>query len=54
MCSELSTQQKNELRSIAMKMVRANRGILAADEATKNFNPKLETIGVAPTEENRR
>jgi len=37
-----------------MKMVRPKKGLLAADEATKAFNGRLESINVAPTEENRR
>ena len=54
MAQEINTQTKNELRATAMKMVRPKKGILAADEATKAFNCRLESIGVTPTEENRR
>ena len=42
------------LKATALKMVRAGKGILAADEATKNFWKTLSTINVESTTENRR
>ena len=50
----MNLENKKELKAIALQMVRPGKGILAADEATKNFNLRLATIGVEGTEENRR
>ena len=42
------------LKATALKIVRAGKGILAADEATINFWKKLSTINVESTTENSR
>lgn len=43
-----------ELNKIAVKMVAAGRGILAADESTGTIQKRFDKIGVTNTEENRR
>ena len=50
----MGPENKEELRAIALQMVTPGKGILAADEATNNFNIRLGSIGVEGTEENRR
>jgi len=42
------------LESVARKLVRPGRGILAADESLPTIEKRLKSIGVASTEENRR
>jgi fructose-bisphosphate aldolase class I len=44
----------SDLRAIAFQMVGDNKGILAADESTNTMNGRLEKIGVAGTEAQRR
>lgn len=43
-----------QLISTAASMVEAGKGILAADESIGTMSSRLEKVGVAPTEENRR
>lgn len=50
----LTAEQKEELRSIANKIVKDGRGILAADESTGTMGKRLSQIKVANDEENRR
>lgn len=42
------------LAQIAEKMVSNKRGILAVDESIGTMSTRLESVGVDPTEENRR
>jgi len=50
----LSDEQKSELRTIAAKIVKDGRGILAADESTGTMGKRLSQIKVANEEDNRR
>jgi len=50
----LTDAQKEELRSIADKIVKDGRGILAADESTGTMGKRLSQIKVNNDEENRR
>jgi fructose-bisphosphate aldolase, class I len=40
--------------TIASRLMQQGKGILAADESSKTANSRLESVGVEPTEENRR
>ena len=42
------------LSSIANNMVAYNKGLLAADESTGTIGKRLTSVGVEPTESNRR
>jgi fructose-bisphosphate aldolase, class I len=42
------------LNEIAHRMVSNRRGVLAADESISTMSSRLEGVGVAPTDENRR
>ncbi|MGI9001714.1 MAG: class I fructose-bisphosphate aldolase [Pseudonocardia sp.] len=44
----------DQLRQIATQMVAPGKGILAADESIGTMNKRLDKVGVAQTEENRR
>lgn len=48
------TPDAAELRAIAARLVGGGRGILAADESPRTMSQRLDDVGVAPTEENRR
>ncbi|XP_058874431.1 fructose-bisphosphate aldolase B-like [Acipenser ruthenus] len=50
----LTPEQKQELSSIAQRVVATGKGILAADESTGTMGKRLEKIHVENTEENRR
>merc|ERR1712212_991752 len=50
----LSPEQKQELATIAQKIVAPGKGILAADESTGTMAKRLQKINVENTEENRR
>jgi len=52
--SYLSQEQKAELKSIADKIVRDGRGILAADESNGTMGKRLSQISVENNEDNRR
>jgi fructose-bisphosphate aldolase class I len=43
-----------ELHTIAKQLVAPNKGILAADESTKNIGKKFKVVGVKNTKDNRR
>ena len=44
----------DELASVAQEMVADNKGLLAADESTGTITKRLDSVGVASTEANRR
>lgn len=46
--------KNNALREIAKTLVQPGKGILAADESTETATKRLESIGVASTDETRR
>ena len=50
----LTEEQKAALRETANAIVKAGKGILAADESTGTMGKRLANIGVENTEENRR
>ncbi|PWS23014.1 hypothetical protein DKP78_15380, partial [Enterococcus faecium] len=50
----LSPEQKQELASIAQRIVAPGKGILAADESTGTMGKRLQKINVENNEENRR
>ncbi|KAJ8382378.1 hypothetical protein SKAU_G00031560 [Synaphobranchus kaupii] len=50
----LSPEQKQELSSIAQRIVAPGKGILAADESVGTMGKRLQKINVENTEENRR
>ena len=50
----LTAEQKAELKSIADKIVRDGRGILAADESNGTMGKRLSQISVENNEANRR
>uniref|UniRef100_A0AAY4D6J6 Fructose-bisphosphate aldolase n=1 Tax=Denticeps clupeoides TaxID=299321 RepID=A0AAY4D6J6_9TELE len=50
----LSPEQKQELATIAQRIVAPGKGILAADESTGTMAKRLQKINVENTEENRR
>jgi len=50
----LTEEQKLELRTIASKIVKDGRGILAADESTGTMGKRLEQINVKNEEDTRR
>ena len=43
-----------QLASITLKMVSANKGLLAADESTGTISKRLASVGLDSTEESRR
>ena len=43
-----------QLASVALKMVSANKGLLAADESTGTISKRLASVGLDSTEESRR
>ena len=45
---------KKLLQETAKKMVAPGKGILASDESTTSANKSLSSVGIEPTEENRR
>lgn len=49
-----TTPDAAELRASAARLVGGGRGILAADESPRTMSQRLDDVGVAPTEENRR
>ncbi|KAG9342371.1 hypothetical protein JZ751_016366 [Albula glossodonta] len=50
----LSPEQKEELATIAQRIVAPGKGILAADESVGTMGKRLQNINVENTEENRR
>ncbi|KAG7458508.1 hypothetical protein MATL_G00221040 [Megalops atlanticus] len=50
----LSPEQKQELATIAQRIVAPGKGILAADESVGTMGKRLQKINVENTEENRR
>ncbi|XP_010571139.1 PREDICTED: fructose-bisphosphate aldolase A-like [Haliaeetus leucocephalus] len=50
----LTPEQKQELATIAQRIVAPGKGILAADESTGSIAKRLSSVGVENTEENRR
>ncbi|KAM6298179.1 fructose-bisphosphate aldolase A, partial [Podargus strigoides] len=50
----LTPEQKQELASIAQRIVAPGKGILAADESTGSIAKRLSSVGAENTEENRR
>ncbi|XP_036373290.1 fructose-bisphosphate aldolase B-like [Megalops cyprinoides] len=50
----LSPEQKQELATIAQRIVAPGKGILAADESVGTMGKRLQKISVENTEENRR
>lgn len=44
----------DDLKQIAQHLMKAPRGILAADESTNSANKRLESIGLQPSFDNRR
>ena len=42
------------LEKIANNLVSPGKGILAADESNGTMSKRLESVGIEPTEENRR
>jgi len=45
---------KQPLADIASALVAPGKGLLAIDESNRTCNKRFETLGIAPTEENRR
>ncbi|XP_072229180.1 aldolase a, fructose-bisphosphate, b [Leuresthes tenuis] len=50
----LTPDQKKELNDIALRIVAAGKGILAADESTGSVAKRFQSINAENTEENRR
>ncbi|KAF1617120.1 UNVERIFIED_CONTAM: Fructose-bisphosphate aldolase A, partial [Eudyptes pachyrhynchus] len=50
----LSPEQKQELATIAQRIIAPGKGILAADESTGAIAKRLSSVGAENTEENRR
>lgn len=50
----LSPERENELRQIALAIVKPGKGILAADESVGTLGKRFASIGLENTEENRR
>ncbi|XP_064904085.1 fructose-bisphosphate aldolase A-like [Columba livia] len=50
----LTPEQKQELATIAQRIVAPGKGILAADESTGSIAKRLSSVGAENTEENRR
>jgi len=53
--TDMTNDQKgeNDLAKVARELVAPKKGILAVDESVKTMGKRLETIGVASTQENR-
>jgi len=50
----LTQQQQQELQDIAHRMLQPKKGILAADETNDGIGPKLNSVGLENSPENRR
>ncbi len=52
--NKIEVAGESPLSDLARKLVAPGKGILAADESTPTIEKRFQTIGVEPTEENRR